>query len=339
MTNPVDRRAHPRHDLTISVTFRNDGTAATTRDLSIGGCAILAPRIRLQNERIQIGLLQAHAGLDVEVVGEVRRAVPMPDGKYLLGIQFVEISDDARAKLNAFIESQKPKTDEASVLLAQATDAEHAGKVQEAIKLLERALTVDPKRGDILVTRARLASQVSDHKGAANFARRAAEAEPANQQFAQLYQRYTEAAPAEKSPAPQNPATEPVLEAHRRPPKSFLPRDTRSRALAAIGALVFVVLIAGNLWFWLLRPAPDGPEWLDPGEFSDLVPMSELAIRDGRAYGTVDASWASLADREKRVGDLAARLGKEKGAGAVYLTGADNKLVATYRDGNTRLFK
>ena len=339
MTNPVDRRAHQRHDVTISVTFRNDGTAATTRDLSIGGCAILAPRIRLQNERIQIGLLHAGTGLDVDVVGEVRRAVPMPDGKYLLGIQFVEISDDARRKLNAFIESQKPKTDEASVLAAQASDAEHAGKVQEAIKLLERALAADPKRGDILATRARLASQSGDHRGAANFARRAADLEPANPQFAQLYQRYSEAVPAEKKPVPQNAAMEPVLEEFRRQPKSFLPSDTRSRALAGIGAAVFIAIIAANLWFWLLRPAPGGPQFLDPGAFTDLVPMSELAIRDGRAYGTVDGSWSSLPDREKRVGDLAVRLQKEKGAGSVYLTGADNKLVATYRDGTARLFK
>lgn len=338
MTNPADRRAHPRHEVVIAVTFRNDGTSATTRDLSIGGCAIMAPRIRLLNERIQIGLLQVESGLDVDVVAEVRRAVPMPDGKYLLGVQFVEISDSARAKLNTFIESKKPKTDEASVLAAQAGDAEHAGKIADAIRLLERALTVSPKRADILVTRARLASASGDHKGAAMFAKRAADAEPQNQQYAQLYQRFSENMPSEKKAPPQNPAMEPVLEAHRRPPKPFFPSDMRSRALAAIGALVLVVIVGGNVWFWVFGATPGGPARLDPASFKDLVPMSELAIRDGRAYGKVDDSWETLADREKRLGELAARL-KKDGASAVYLSTADNKLVATHRDGVARLFK
>lgn len=342
-SNFSDRRAHPRFDATIAVTFRNDGTSATTRDLSVGGCAIVAPRIRLQNERIQIGLLHPGTRAELEVTIEVRRAVPMPDGKYLLGVQFVDVTDELRAKIVKFIEDTKPPAvDEVSKLISAANDAEHGGKIADAIRLLEKALTIDPKRGEALVTRARLASQTGDHRAAASFARRAAEAEPGNQQYAQLYQRFSENAPSKESaPAKgtlQNPAIEPVLQGHRQATKSFIPADPRGRLLAGIGGAVLLAILAGNLWFWILRSPPGGPRHVDPAPYKDLVVMTDLAIRDGRAYGTVDESWPALPDREKRVRDLAAKL-RSEGAFSVYLSSRDAKLVATYRDGSARLFK
>lgn len=335
----ADRRAHPRHEHPIDVLFRKDGTEATTRDISLGGCAILAPRMRLVNERLALTLGDRRTGEMFEVDAEVKRAIEMPDGKWLLGVQFVGVGPDVQQNIAAFVATLAARrasasvatTDDISVLLHAASDAEHGGNRAEAAKILDRAIAAAPKRADILVTRARIASETGDLRGAANFAKRAAELEPGNSTYAQLYQRFTSREPGGNSPATGAPATP-------RPTKPFIPTDRRSLVLSAAVGMLLVAILGGNVWFWMFRAPPGLPTQLDTAAYRDLVPMSALAVRDGRAFGTVEADWRSLPEREKRVTDLAARLRADK-INSLFLSDTDARLVATHRDGATRLFR
>lgn len=350
MTSGIDRRAHPRHEHPIGVLFRTDGTEATTRDISRGGCAILAPRMRLVNERLSLTLGDRATGEMFDVIAEVKRAMAMPDGKWLLGVQFVDVDEATQKKIGSFVDSLAAQRaaaapapaagDEASQLVGAASDAEHAGNRPEAMKLLDRAITVAPKRADILVTRARLASETGDMRGAAHFAKRAAELEPDNATYAQLYQRFTAhdlaALPNASAPRPTSvPAPAPAPAPATKP---FIPTDRRSRAMIAAATLMLLGVVGGNLWHWVLRVPPGSPVRLDPSAYSDLVPMSSLAVRDGRAFGTVEPAWSTLPDREKRLADLASRLRGQK-VNAVFLSDAESRLVATHKDGAARLFK
>lgn len=336
-----ERRAHPRHDLSISIEFRHDGTQATTRDLSVGGCAVLAPRLRLVNERLKLGLRHPKTREELDVVGEVKRAVPLPNGSFLLGVQFVDVDDALRARIVAFVGSLSPPpkiepADEASRLASESADAEHAGNVPLAIRLLDQACAAAPKRADIRASRARLAAQTGDSKGAANFAKQAAELDPGSTVYAQLYQRFSvkeAGAPATSSSSTASPPA--PLPAKR---QSFLPRDRRSIALVAAGGVAAFALAGGNLWYWVLRHAASGPAQLDPRPYRELVPMTALFVREGRAYGTVGADWNTLGDRERRVRELAEKL-RGEGVRSLYLSDSSSGLVATYKDGAPRLFE
>lgn len=357
MSNPpsgADRRAHPRLEAAITAHFigPNDKSApAQTRDISRGGCALLAPRIRLVNERLALALENPATGERVEVHAEVRRAAPLPNGTYLLGVQFVDMTDALAARIAHLVESvARPATPGAPKALAalppevakivdEAFQVEMTGKLAEAARILDKALPLAPDRADLFATRARLASQTNDVRGASSFARRAAELEPSNAQYATLYQRFAGASapgtPAPTEPAAPAPATRPARKA-----KSFLPADARGWTLTALAAFAFVLIIGGNVWHWVLRPSSAGPSPLDPAPYSALVPLERLAVgKDSRAFGTVVTSgWTALPDQEQRVGDLAARLLQEHGATSVVLSDGDARLVATVRDGKTRVF-
>jgi len=339
----IDRRAHPRHEHPIDVLFRTDGTEATTRDISRGGCAILAPRMRLVNERLELTLGNRSTGDMFEVTAEVKRAISMPDGKWLLGIQFVDVDAAQQQAIDAFVAATTARraataapVDEASTLAGAASDAERAGNRGEAIKLLDRAIVSDPRRADILVTRARLAAETGDTRNAANYAKRAADLEPGNATYAQLYQRFTANHETSSPASAPRPADSRGSSSQKKP---FIPQNRRTLFLAAAAGAAVLAIAGGNVWYWLLRSPEGSPVRLDPSPYADLVPMSALAVLDGRAFGTVDLSgWGALPDREKRVADLAARLRGQK-VEALFLSDADSRLVATYRDGTTRLFR
>lgn len=241
-----ERRAHPRHGVEVNVQFRKDGTQARTHDLSLGGCAIIAPRLRLVNEKLAIALEHPKTREELEVVGEVKRAMGLPDGKFLLGVQFVEVDDALRAKLTAFLESSVPKvapTEEAARLVAEATREEHAGNVRQAISLLEKAIAAAPKRADILATLARLASQSGDMTGAANWAKRAADVDPENETYAQLHKRFSGGRAGSSGSSKATP------EARHAPASKqpFLPPERRGVILLGAGAAVLFLVL---WWVW-----------------------------------------------------------------------------------------
>jgi tetratricopeptide (TPR) repeat protein len=258
-----ERRAHPRHGLEVGVSFRKDGTQARTHDLSLGGCAIVAPRLRLVNERLQIALSHPKTREELDVVGDVKRAVSLPDGKFLLGVQFVDVDDALRAKLAAFIESSVPavhakaaSADEATRLVAEAAREEHAGNVPQAIALLEKAIAVAPSRADILATRARLASRTGDLKGATSWAKKAADVDPENTTYAQLHQRFLKDGNAGTSASTARPIFPPNRDPRAVPngrPSSFLPTDRRSRMLALAAGAALVGIAGWNLLNWVVR--------------------------------------------------------------------------------------
>lgn len=348
----ADRRAHPRHEASIAAHFigPNDKSApAQTRDISRGGCALLAPRIRLVNERLALALENPATGERVEVAAEVRRAIPMPNGTYLLGVQFVDMTDALAARIAHLVESVSrpappahaakaatgPLPPEVAKLVDEAFQAEMNGKLAEAARILDKALPLASDRADLFATRARLAAQTNDVRGAASFARRAAELEPSNPQYAMLYQRFTAAGAPPASAA----VAEQAGPAPRAARKSFLPADRRGWTLTAVAGVAFALIAGGNLWYWVIRP-DGGPAPIDPAPYRELVPMARLALgEDGRAYGTVDvAEWIALADREQRVAELADRL-EDLGASYVVLSDADARLVATVRDGKIRVYQ
>lgn len=357
----IERREHPRVDVSIPVRFKDLGTLQQemTQNLSRGGCMVVSRVLRPVNARIPISLVHPVSGEAFDLLGEVKRVAPMPNGGWALGIQFVEFTPELKAKVTAFVDAltaQAPAsraaapatrplaTTKVDEYVAKSAEAEKAGDPDDALRYLDLALALNQENAGVHGRKARL---LAEHRKQMNLAwshaQRAAELEPSSAEYARMAEEYGRAAQAadaapDAAPGTRAPADEVILPpaAPRASPRGgFLP--SASRQWVATGALALaVVAVAGyNLWtFFGGRMAVRN---LDAAPYERVVPLEELRLLERRAYGVVTPAWRDLDDRERRVSELAERL---RGAGVeqVILTTPDAKVVAVWRNGSSRVY-
>jgi PilZ domain len=102
-----DRRTQPR------VVWSGDAVAAfgarevrlRTRDLSVGGCCVETPWCPATGERI--GIVLQLDGAPIGAWAEVAWAAPRygtPRASYVWGVRFLELEEDCRTRLEAFVD-------------------------------------------------------------------------------------------------------------------------------------------------------------------------------------------------------------------------------------------
>lgn len=361
-----ERRETPRFDVNVSVKFRDLEELQTEelKNLSRGGCLAISKTIRPMNSKVPITLVHPTSGEHLDILAEVKRVQPMPNGSWALGLQFVGFDSGLKIRIHRFVESvvEQPSAAPATAVASVPTPWSASGaprtltdkKVEEyvasasaaltdkksepgeALRYVDLALALAPNRADLHGQRARLLmDRVGDVKSASSHANRAAEIEPGNKEYAALARDYAQKLAA-LPPSVVGVATPYAQSSSATPSKKPRLGGKRAGPLALGVALVLAVVVGFNVWFLLYRNVPRVRS-VDPGAYDAIVPMTKLQIANGRAYGIVKSGWPALADREGKLAALAASL-KQEGAGEIVLTDGTGRLVGTWRDGNATLF-
>jgi uncharacterized protein (TIGR02266 family) len=109
MASPTDRRLAPRIAVAVAVTFESEHNFYTglTSDLSSGGLFVATHNLRPVGERIHLRFTLPTSHEPIEVTTEVRwlrpNAVAGGGGEVGMGLQFLDISMQAREAVHAFL--------------------------------------------------------------------------------------------------------------------------------------------------------------------------------------------------------------------------------------------
>lgn len=234
-----------------------------------------------------------------------------------------------------------------------ALAAERAGKPDEALAIVSRAIAQWPDRANLHALRARMLIARGETREAAGHAARAAALEPGNATYRDVAVDYAKRAGLAAPPdvrAPMAAAAAPPARTPMPPPSgipalpSSAPRPARVRtpaekAAGAVGGLILAVIAAWNVWYWAVRPMRNRPRPLDTRAASAFVPLTRLQSYEGTAYGTVSPSWASLPEREKKVAALANRLEESAGTHQLVLVDGANRIVARSSGAGTTIYE
>lgn len=366
----IERRESPRFDVNVPVKFRDLEELQTEelKNLSRGGCLAVSKKIRPVNSKVPITLVHPVTGEQLDIMCEVKRVQPMPNGSWALGLQFVGFDSGLKLRIHRFVESvtepaaaapsttaapapaQAPapwstsgaprtltdkKVDEYAAAAAGAgAGAEKNADASEALRYIDLALALAPNRADLHYSRARLLMD-RDLRSAASHVNRAVELEPSNQQYLALARECAQHLSSAGSPGAATATSFGPSSGTPAPARRAV--DGKKRGPFALAAtLVLAAMVGFNVWFLLYRGALPIRS-VDPIAFEAVVPMTKLQITNGRAYGIVKSGWNELPDREGKVAALAGML-KNEGANEVLLTDGGGRLVATWRGGNAKLF-
>lgn len=107
MTDPRERRAHPRFavELDVQVEGIDAPLALTTRDVSVGGVFLFARNPLALNRRIGLQFRAGDAEFDIH--GVVVHHLPRTG----FGVKFDALDDDVRASLKAFLDGVEAAAD------------------------------------------------------------------------------------------------------------------------------------------------------------------------------------------------------------------------------------
>jgi len=110
---PQQRRAE-RHAIEVAVDFESDSNfyAGLTQNISTGGLFIATHLIRKVGERINLKFTLPGAAKAIEVETEVRwirenSALMRAHGATGMGVRFINLSPEASAAINSFIQSRE----------------------------------------------------------------------------------------------------------------------------------------------------------------------------------------------------------------------------------------
>lgn len=353
----IERRESPRFDVNVPVRFRDLEELQTEelKNLSRGGCLAVSKTIRPMNSKVPITLIHPVTGEQLDILAEVKRVQPMPNGSWALGLQFIGFDSGLKIRIHKFVESvveappaaaaptsgpraQAPwSASGAPRTLADKKVDEYVAAAagpdkNEALRYVDLALALAPDRAYLHFSRARLLVD-RDLRSAASHVNRAVEIEPGNAEYLALAR---ECATRLTSATTGHASASTPYAASTAPERRSSGTSTSRRPMVLGAALIVMVVVAFNVWFLLYRGAPEIRS-LDPVAFEATVPMTKLQITNGRAYGIVKSGWAGPPDREAKVPALAGEL-KTEGAGEVILTDGTGRLVATWRKGHAKLF-
>ena len=113
MTQPKERRSAPRYAVVVEVTFDSEHNFYTglTQDLSGGGLFVATQSLCPIGERVRVKMSLPTSSAPVEVLTEVRwvrtRDVPGGGGKAGLGLMFLQMSQQAKEAVKAFLKQRE----------------------------------------------------------------------------------------------------------------------------------------------------------------------------------------------------------------------------------------
>lgn len=107
-----ERRAHPRAVLKTEVHLGSESNFYTgfTNDISEGGLFVATHHVLPRGERMELEFSLPDDPTPLKVLGEVRwtrEYNPASDGAPGLGFQFVDLSADDRARIEAFVKQRE----------------------------------------------------------------------------------------------------------------------------------------------------------------------------------------------------------------------------------------
>jgi c-di-GMP-binding flagellar brake protein YcgR len=106
-----NRREYKRYQVAVTAEIEVDGDTkiGETRDISLGGVSVSLDCQLMENSTVDLALILTEDGIEdpdedpFEIKAKVIWSAPADEGQFMVGVRFVDLSDEKTAQLKRFV--------------------------------------------------------------------------------------------------------------------------------------------------------------------------------------------------------------------------------------------